>query len=89
VSYISTSAATPVTYMTINGSGTTDSVVGGSVASSAQNFPGASTLFLINESGASAYVGQIAEILLITRELTTTETNNLLSYLKTKWGLKY
>jgi len=89
VSYVSTSASTIVSYMTINSSATTNSDAGGSVQSSAQNFPGASTLFLINESGVSPYVGQIAEILLITRELTTTETNNLLSYLKTKWGLKY
>jgi hypothetical protein len=89
ISYVSTSAATPVSYMTINSSATTNSLVGGSVASSAQNFPGASTLYLVNESGVSPYIGQLAEILLITRELTTTERTNLLSYLKTKWGLKY
>lgn len=91
IDYISTSGASVVSYSSFNGSASTESVVAGSnYGTAAQGLPPASTLFLINDPGdGTIYSGEIGEIYFFTRELTTTETTNLLNYLKTKWNLKY
>lgn len=91
IDYVSTSGASIISYSSFNGSGTTESVVAGSnYGSAAQNRPPVSTLYLLNDPGdGTIYSGEIGEIYFFTRELTSTETTNLLNYLKTKWNLKY
>ena len=91
IDYISTSGGTVVSYSSFNGSGATESVVAGSnYGTAAQGQPPSSTLYLLNDpTDGTNYTGEIGEIYFFTRELTPTETTNLLSYLKTKWNLKY
>jgi len=91
IEYTSTSGGTEISYSSFNGSGTTESIVAGSnYGTAAQNNPPSSTLYLLNDpTDGSLYSGEIGEMYFFTRELTSTETTNLLNYLKTKWNLKY
>jgi len=90
IDYISTSAATPISYSECNTSAFTETTTAGSNGATVQNFPSAGTLSLINETGTTtALTGQIGEVILFTRELTSTEKTNINNYLKNKWGLKY
>ena len=90
VDYTSFSSSTPVSYSYINGSATTESNVAGSNNGSTQNFPGASTLYILNDPGdGNTYNGECGELFMFTRELTSTERSNLENYLKNKWGLQY
>jgi hypothetical protein len=90
--YVSTSASTRVSYSSFNGSATTETTVAGSSCTNAvlNGDPQASTLNIVNQaSPGSTFTSQVGEILMFTRELTSTETTDLLNYLKNKWGLKY
>jgi hypothetical protein len=90
VDYFSTSANTVVSYSEINTSATTETTTAGSTGSAVNGYPNAATLSICNEASVGVTsTGQIGEIILITRELTSTEKTNLYDYLKTKWGLQY
>ena len=90
IEYVSTSAATKVSYSSWNGSGTTEAATSGSSCGGFINTPASATLNLINASNdGTVYDAQIGEIFMFAGELTSTQTTNLLNYLKTKWGLKY
>ena len=90
--YVSTSASTRVSYSSFNGSAATESTVAGSSCTNAvfNGDPQVSTLNILNQvSPGSTFTSQVGEILMFTRELTSSETTDLLNYLKNKWGLKY
>ena len=92
VEYVSTSASTRISYSSWNGSGTTEAATVGSTCTNARfdGDPQAGTLTLINASNdGTVYDAEIGEIFMFAGELTSTQTTNLLNYLKTKWGLKY
>ena len=89
--YFSTSANTKVSYSSFNGSAATESTVAGSnCGSTFNNQPGSGTMYInTSNTDSTNYNGEIGEILIFTRELTSTERTDLLNYLKNKWGLKY
>jgi len=90
--YVSTSASTRISYSSFNGSGATETTASGSNCSSTgfNNTPPISSLSIVNQANPdTSHTAEVGEILIFARELTTTETDNLLSYLKTKWGLQY
>ena len=91
IEYFSTSANTKVSYSSFNGSAATESTVAGSNCGSVfNNQPGSGTLYInTSNTDSTNYNGEIGEILMFTRELTSTERTDLLNYLKNKWGLKY
>lgn len=45
------------------------------------------TLYIGNNNGANFFTGDMAEILIFTRVLTTNEVQGVLNYLNNKWGL--
>lgn len=84
--YFSSTGLTTVEYGEINGSGTTLSQVG----SDRINWPQSSTLYLLNENGATDdKQAEMGEIIMLRRELTSTEKTNLYNYLKNKWAITY
>ena len=92
VEYVSTSASTRISYSSWNGSGTTEAATVGSTCTNVRfdGDPQAGTLTLINASNdGTVYDAEIGEIFMFAGELTSTQTTNLLNYLKIKWGLKY
>jgi hypothetical protein len=79
-------------YVINNTSGTTPFLINSSSGAFGdyKNIIGSGRINLLNSDGSSTdYTGQLGEVLIFTRELTTTETNNLNAYLKSKWGLIY
>ena len=90
IEYFSTSAATKVRYSSFNGSATTETQVAASSCNGFLNSPPVATLQLISGmNDPTVFNGEIGEILMFSGELTTTQTTDLLNYLKNKWGLKY
>ena len=84
--YFSSTGLTTVEYGEINGSGTTVSQSG----SDRINWPASSTLYLLNENGATDdKQAEVGEIIMLRRELTSTEKTNLYNYLKNKWAITY
>lgn len=88
--YLSNSALTMVDYFNVNNVAQTEIVVSNSNATT--GYPGTITnspLFRIinNEEFGTPIVGEIGEIYMFSKELTSTEQNNLINYLKTKWGI--
>ncbi len=88
--YMSNSALTIVDYFNINNSGQTETVVSNS--NTTTGWPGAITnnpIFRIinNEEFGALIPGEIGEIMLFDKELTSTQQLNLVNYFKTKWGI--
>jgi hypothetical protein len=83
--YISTTGASATAYIEMNSTGLT--------ITQSNYFSGvfpAATSWLLNEDGeVSSKNGEVGEIIMLRRELTSTEKTNLYNYLKTKWGLTY
>jgi hypothetical protein len=87
-SYLSNSSTTIIDYMTINNSAQTETNISNSVISTGA--PGSiSGIFrIINEDGIYSDIsGEIGEIYMFDKELTSTQQSNLINYLKTKWGI--
>jgi hypothetical protein len=83
--YLSTTGATATRYIEMNASGLTITQSG-----YFQNVFPAATSWLLNEQGeVSNKQGEVGEILMLRRELTSTEKTNLYNYLRIKWGLTY
>jgi hypothetical protein len=87
--YMSNSALTIVDYFNVNNVAQTESIV--SNTNNSTGFPGSITtqeFRIINtEEFDPAVSGEIGEIYMFDKELTSTEQNNLINYLKTKWGI--
>ena len=88
--YMSNSAMTIVDYFNINNSAQTETVEANT--NTTTGWPGAITnspLFRIinNEEFGSVIPGEIGEIYMFDKELTSTQQTNLINYLKTKWGI--
>ena len=88
--YMSNSALTIVDYFNINNSAQTETVEANT--NTTTGWPGAITnspFFRIinNEEFGSSIPGEIGEIYMFDKELTSTEQANLINYLKTKWGI--
>ena len=83
--YLSTTGATATRYIEMNASGLTVTQSG----YHRNTFP-AATSWLLNENGTvSTRNGEVGEIIMLRRELTSTEKTNLYDYLRIKWGLTY
>jgi hypothetical protein len=83
--YLSTTGASATAYIEMNATGLTITQSGYH-----QNIFPAATSWLLNEDGTvGAKNGEVGEIIMLRRELTSTEKTNLYNYLKTKWGLTY
>jgi hypothetical protein len=83
--YLSTTGATATRYIEMNASGLTITQSG-----YFQNVFPAATSWLLNEQGeVSNKQGEVGEIIMLRRELTSTEKTNLYNYLRIKWGLTY
>jgi hypothetical protein len=87
--YMSNSATTIVDYMTVNNSGLTETITSNSVPST--GFPGSITspvFRIINvDEFQTPISGEIGEIYMFDKELTSTQQTNLINFLKTKWGI--
>ena len=88
--YMSNSALTIVDYFNINNSAQTETIESNS--NTTTGWPGAITnspFFRIinNEEFGASIPGEIGEIYMFDKELTSTEQANLINYLKTKWGI--
>jgi hypothetical protein len=88
--YMSNSALTIVDYFNINNSAQTETIEANT--NTTTGWPGAITnspLFRIinNEEFGASIPGEIGEIYMFDKELTSTEQANLINYLKTKWGI--
>jgi hypothetical protein len=87
--YMSNSATTIVNYVSVNNSGLTRTITSNNAV--ATGYPSAilSPVFrIINVDELQTPVsGEIGEIYLFDKELTTTQQTNLINYLKTKWGI--
>ena len=88
--YMSNSALTIVDYFNINNSAQTETIEANT--NTTTGWPGAITnspLFRIinNEEFGSSIPGEIGEIYMFDKELTSTDQANLINYLKTKWGI--
>jgi hypothetical protein len=83
--YLSTTGATATRYIEMNASGLTVTQSG----YHRNTFP-AATSWLLNEDGSvTVKSGEVGEIIMLRRELTSTEKTNLYDYLRIKWGLTY
>jgi hypothetical protein len=87
--YFSNSATTIVDYLSVNNSAQTKTIVSNSVANTGlPGSIGSATFRIINaQSGFGAIPGEIGEIMMFDKELTSTQQTNLINYLKTKWGI--
>jgi hypothetical protein len=87
--YFSNSATTIVDYLSVNNSAQTETIVSNFVSNT--GMPGiltSATFRIINaQSGFGAIPGEIGEIMMFDKELTSTQQTNLINYLKTKWGI--
>jgi hypothetical protein len=89
-SYISNSATTIVDYMNFNNSGTTETVLKSNLTQTGMPgvYSGGTYFSIINSQGSTdVIVGEIGEIIMYNKELTSTEQSNLVNYLKNKWGI--
>jgi hypothetical protein len=75
--------------MTVNNSGLTETITSNSVPST--GFPGSITspvFRIINvDEFQTPISGEIGEIYMFDKELTSTQQTNLINFLKTKWGI--
>jgi len=79
-SYISNTATTVVDYMTFNNSGTTEVILKSNLTQTGMpaTYTGGTTFSIINSVGATDNViGEIGEIIMFNKELTSTEQSNL------------
>jgi len=88
--YMSNSALTIVDYFNINNSAQTETIEANT--NTTTGWPGAITnspIFRIinNEEFGASIPGEIGEIYMFDKELTSTQQTNLINYLKTKWGI--
>jgi hypothetical protein len=88
--YMSNSALTIVNYFNVNNLPQTETIV--SNTNTTTGWPGAipnSPVFRIinNEEFGSSINGEIGEIIMFDKELTSTQQTNLTNYLKVKWGI--
>lgn len=86
--FISTTGASTLSYCIVNTSATTQVVTSNN--GTIQNKIGNGRVNLLNFDGSSTdFAGQLGEVFIFTRELTSSERSDLNLYLKNKWGLKY
>jgi hypothetical protein len=86
--FISTTGASAISYCIVNTSATTQNITSNN--GSIQNTTDSGAINLLNYDGAGTdFAGQLGEVFIFTRELTSTEQSDLNTYLKNKWGLKY
>jgi hypothetical protein len=87
--YMSNSALTIVDYFNINNSAQTETII--SNTNNSTGFPGSLSgqqFRIINtEEFITPVNGEIGEIYMFDKELTSTQQTNLINYLKTKWGI--
>jgi hypothetical protein len=88
--YMSNSALTIVDYFNINNSAQTETIEANT--NTTTGWPGAITnspsfRIINNEEFGSSIPGEIGEIYMFDKELTSTDQANLINYLKTKWGI--
>jgi hypothetical protein len=89
-SYISNTATTVVDYMTFNNSGTTETILKSNLTQTGMpgTYTGGTTFSIINSIGSTdVVIGEIGEIIMYNKELTSSEQSTLINYLKTKWGI--
>jgi len=89
-SYISNTATTVVDYMNFNNSGTTEVILKSNLTQTGMpgTYTGGTTFSIINQVGATENViGEIGEIIMFNKELTSSEQSTLVNHLKTKWGI--
>jgi hypothetical protein len=89
-SYISNTATTVVDYMTFNNSGTTEVVLKSNLTQTGMpgSYTGGTYFSIINSQGSTdVVVGEIGEIIMFNKELTSSEQSTLINHLKTKWGI--
>ena len=88
-SYMSNSALTIVDYFTVNNSAQTETNISNSVISTGAPGNMVSNQFrIVNEDGIYSDIpGEIGEMYMFNKELTSTEQTNLINFLKTKWGI--
>lgn len=88
--YVSTSATTIQSYSYFNTTGATETLSGGDSPADMLGLPGLAGLYMLNQTGATENIAaEIGEIIMLNRELTSTEKTNLLAYLKNKWKITY
>ena len=87
--YFSNSATTIVDYLSVNNSAQTKTIVSNFVSNTGlPGSIGSATFRIINsQSGSGSIPGEIGEIMMFNKELTSTQQTNLINYLKTKWGI--
>ena len=83
--YLSTTGATATRYIEMNASGLTITQSG----YFRNTFPAAQSWLLNEDATVSTRNGEVGEIIMLKRELTSTEKTNLYDYLRIKWGLTY
>ena len=87
--YMSNTATTIVDYMTVNNSALTETITSNSVPGT--GYPGSITspvFRIINVDEFQTPVsGEVGEIYMFDKELTSTQQTNLINFLRTKWGI--
>lgn len=87
--YMSNTATTIVDYMTVNNSALTETITSNNVPGT--GFPGSITspvFRIINVDEFQTPVsGEIGEIYMFDKELTSAQQSNLINFLRTKWGI--
>jgi hypothetical protein len=89
-SYISNTATTVVDYMTFNNSGTTETILRSNLTETGMpgTFTSGSYFSIINSVGSTDdVIGEVGEIIMFNKELTSSEQSTLINHLKTKWGI--
>jgi hypothetical protein len=88
-SYLSNSSTTVVDYFTINNSGQTETNLQNNLGLTGNPGNYTSPIFrIVNEDEFQpAASGEIGEMYMFDKELTSTQQTNLINYLKTKWGI--
>jgi hypothetical protein len=88
-SYLSNSSTTIVDYFTINNSGQTETNIQNNLGATGNPGNYTSPIFrIVNEDEFQPTIpGEIGEIYMFDKELTSAQQTNLINYLKTKWGI--